>query len=474
MPKAAISSDLASAELARLSGLFGFGDGTPDSIRATQLFGGYSGETFRIDELHGARRVAALKVCRGYPQEEVRAQAAVQGLIGARGFTGACAALPLVSPPGSAPAYVAQSARGEPVCMLSFVDGVPADAAIDAGADAVGVLRAVGERLASLHAVPVDARADGLRTFRDGGVCLLARHAAGAIGEEMRKSEHTRGHPFVARYGALLAELRAAVAVADVLPNGILHGDPFLDNVLVVTDPPLLQSAAPADGGTMAAQPGLTPVGSVSGAVSGLAHSPSIVHCAFVDFEDAAVGPLVFDVACCAASSCFVRAAAGADGAGASAEELGGVLDAGRLAALLIGYCTVRPLTAAEKRAFGAWLRVSIACNATWRFVNFHIAHREAIEARESYRELEARLEQLRAPDCVAMVHAILNALPQASEDRAAEAPGGGVAAAAGAAAEPPGARAWLDANLPTVAAATAAAGFVVGALLRAGARRKR
>lgn len=539
--KQALVSDIPAAELARLCAAFGYGDGKPASIRTTQLFGGYSGVTFRIEETGASGRLAVLKVCKGYPEAEVRAQAAVQGLIGARGFTGGCSALPLAGAPGD---YVTLSSKGEPVCMLTHVAGSPADAAIDAGVDPVEVLRAVGEQLAHLHLVPADARADGLRTFVEGGACLLAEHARGAMLREMEQSEHTRAHPFVARYRALLVELRATVGdvglagsgakggsgsaagCGGALPTGVIHGDCFLDNVLLVADPPLgkadsapaaLPSSAPAPE-QAAKQPARTPVSSVSGAVAGLARSasgssaasaagsagptaqntgappaaqppssgPRVRSVHLVDFEDATVGPLVFDVACCAAGSCFVPAppaaaiagaGAGADADGAAlaeAEQLGGVLDAGRLAALLLGYCAVRPLTAAEKGTFAAWLRASLTCNASWRFVNFHIKNREAVGARDSYRELEARLRQLEEPDTLAMVHAILNALPQAPEDRAPE-PAGAARVGGGASRAPDEAddSSWVGANLPAVAAATAAAGFVLGALLRAGARHK-
>lgn len=442
MVKQAILSDIPAAELARLSALFGYGDGTPAGIASAQLFGGYSGVTFRIEEAAGARRLAVLKVCRGYPEAEVRAQAAIQGLLGARGFTGGCSALPLASAPGC---YTALSSRGEPTCMLTHVEGSPADAAIEAGVDAVQTLRAVGEQLARLHLVRADAAADGLRTFRQGGACLLAEHAAGAILREMEGSEFVRAHPFVGRYRILLAELREAVRSADALPTGVLHGDPFLDNVLLVADPPLAEPAAPpAPGFGGAAR---TPVGSVSGAVAGLAQPGAggpistlksrVASVRFVDFEDATVGPLVFDVACCAAGSCFVppaaRPAAGAQEDGDDDALRGGVLDAGRLAALLLGYCAVRPLSAAEKAHFCGWLRVCLACNASWRFVTFQVRNRDAGSGtRESYRELEARLSQIEAPDTLAMVHALLNALPQAPEDAAAaRAPGGGCGGAA-------------------------------------------
>ncbi|KAJ1637563.1 kinase-like domain-containing protein [Pavlovales sp. CCMP2436] len=264
MVKQAIIADATPAELADLCLHFGFGDGTPASVRTTQLFGGYSAQTFRVE---AAGRVAVLKICKGYSEADVRAQAAIQGVIGVRGFRGGCSALPLT---GSGDGYVALSSRGDPACMLTHVEGSPADKALDAGLDAVAVLRAVGEQLARLHLVPVSAAVDKLRTYHEGGVCNLADHLSGDSLREMEGSEHTRAHPFVSTYRMQLAELRAATAAAEALPTGVLHGDPFLDNVLVSSD------VAPT-----AASP--EPKGALS------------VY--LVDFEDATVGPLIFDCA---------------------------------------------------------------------------------------------------------------------------------------------------------------------------------
>jgi Ser/Thr protein kinase RdoA (MazF antagonist) len=539
MVKAAIAVEMPAAEVARLCVQFGYGDGSPTSVRATQLFGGYSGLTYRIDETlprgeEGApaaeSRVAVLKVCRGYPEAEVRAQAAVQGLLGVRGFTGSCTALPLLAGRAHAadPSFVTLSASGEPVVMLTFVAGTPADAVIEAGADAVDVLRAVGAGLAALHLVR--AGADGERSIRsihEGGACLVGSHAAGALLAEMEASEHTRAHPFVTFYRARLPALRAALASSGALPCGILHGDPFLDNILVTLD--VTGDGVTRDGvagdGARSGGAALTAAATVSGAVSGRMRGargaagapaagapaaagsvrPSVSGVAFVDFEDATFGPLVFDVACAASAACFVHAGAGAgadagsgagaDGAGAGGDA-GGVLDAGRLAAFLLGYAAVRPLNAAERAVLADWLRATLLCNAAWRFVNFQIKRRDSpAAARESYRELEARVRTMEDGSALAMVHALLNALPVGAEETAelrasarrprkppapAVSAGGGKPTSPppgeGQAAAPPSS--WfgmgpeLEQHLPALAAATAAVGFALGALLRTSAGR--
>ena len=90
------------------------------------------------------------------------------------------------------------------------------------------------------------------------------------------------------------------------VPSGILHGDPFLDNILVHP---------------------------VSGALSG-----------FVDLGDVAVGPCLFDLACCASACCF--------------DEQTNTLDTTRLRALLAGYVSRRPLAAAEAAIFVDFISV--------------------------------------------------------------------------------------------------------------------
>jgi len=60
----------------------------------------------------------------------------------------------------------------------------------------------------------------------------LARILTFAVTLKVSNSEFVKEHPFVAFYAEKLAILQEMVAV-EGLPQGILHGDPFLDNVLV-------------------------------------------------------------------------------------------------------------------------------------------------------------------------------------------------------------------------------------------------
>ena len=131
--------------------------------------------------------------------------------------------------------------------------------------------------------------------------------------------------------------------------------------------------------------------------LSGHHHSNIICPCPRSNVEDFCIGPLIFDVACCASACCF---------------RTDGALDIRRLRALLGGYAAVRPLTCIERASFLAFMRLTMfvcgtrsydapvclcvlvplacfaaaktqsfahrhrdcrLCNCTWRFINFNI-----------------------------------------------------------------------------------------------------
>jgi len=184
--------------------------------------------------------------------------------------------------------------------MLTHVAGIAADAAVEHhGVDPVTMLTGIGENLARLHLVstlPEAASAlSTLRSYTTSGCCLIADHLSGAMEREMLESEHTRHHPYLEYYRHRLPAMRLALDTPG-LPSGVVHGDPFLDNILV-------------DRSTGA-------------------------FCGFIDFEDACRGPFLFDVACCVIGTCF--------GTGDDASTL----QPDRLTALLGGYASVRSLQA--------------------------------------------------------------------------------------------------------------------------------
>ena len=323
------------------------------------LFGGYSGTSIRVTGADGSR--AVLKLCHGYGKSDAAAQAAVAAHCAAAGFTGVCAPLPLKGKSGGC---VYERGDGTPVMLLSWVEGVAADKVLSAGEVESGVLLgSIGAGLAALHSVPVStAAACRLRACEAGsGACDVAKHMSGELLAKMRASEHTRSHGFVSGFYEPEAASLVQTMKDAALPRGVLHGDPFLDNMLV--DPR-------------------------TGGLAGL-----------VDLEDLCLGPLLFDVACCASACCFR-----ADGA----------FDVRRLRHLLQGYSAVRPLEKSERETFLAFMRLTMLCNCTWRFVNFNIDHREIDSCRDAHVELQERIEALHEDINVAAVEAVLRSLPTA------------------------------------------------------------
>jgi len=319
------------------------------------MFGGYSGSNYRVQARRGGEPfVGCMKVCHGYNEVEVAEQAGVQAFLHRVGFTGACGAIAL-----NDGGYVTLTSEGKPAILLTFVEGKAADAVIESGVAANHVVRDVGANLAALHNLPV-TEADGLRDYIQGGCCLLGEHAVGKCLAKIKGSEFTKDHPFLPFYETRLAVLQQCVSL-EGLPSGLLHGDPFLDNVLV--DPE---------------------TGNFGG---------------FVDFEDACVGPLVFDVGCAVIAGCF------------RSED--NQLDLGRVEALLEGYTSVRPLPAVEQENFVTFMMVAVMCNCSWRFMNFNIDNREIEECRNAYVELQQRIEALESKDVTDAVNAIVQKLCQ-------------------------------------------------------------
>ena len=126
-----------------------------------RLYGGYSASNYRVEDQRG--RVFALKLCHGYSAAEVEAQcvcmAHVFRNVLARGGGIGCGALPTAEGNG----YCAPAADGTPCCLLTWVEGRPADKVIaDCGVPAADgkvtpvaattVLHAIGDALARIHA----------------------------------------------------------------------------------------------------------------------------------------------------------------------------------------------------------------------------------------------------------------------------------------------------------------------------------
>lgn len=113
---------------------------------------------------------------------------------------------------------------------------------------------------------------------------------------------------------------------------------------------------------------------------------------AFIDLEDVCVGPLLFDLSCCVIGCCFTNATDSNEGG----DKYKQVLDFDVLSAFLDGYCADRKLPDLEVEHFVAYMRLTLLCNCSWRFVKFHIMQKDVPdEARNSYVELQERIKYL-------------------------------------------------------------------------------
>lgn len=305
----------------------------------TRLYGGYSSSNYKVETSDNKSYV--LKIMNGYDKKWVEDQTKIQEYIHRRGFLGGCPPV-VMSTSLEEKGYVAMCGS-TPTCLLTFLDGKNADQALidNPNLSESKVLESLGEGLALLHSIRVTPDA-GLRDFKQGGACLVADHMNGIYLTAFEDSKHTCEHPFLPFYRKEMVNLIDCMC-ARTLPTGILHGDPFLDNVLVNPE---------------------------TGEFN-----------AFVDWEDTTVGPLLFDVACCVIGTCY----------SATTNDL----DTRRMKALLTGYHKGRRLSLEEKEMLPRYMQLTLLCNCAWRFKKFNIDCRDIKASRNSYIELQERILKL-------------------------------------------------------------------------------
>jgi Ser/Thr protein kinase RdoA (MazF antagonist) len=374
MPKASVDITTTSREeIVALLSDWGLGGQVGDF---TKCYGGFSGSNYAVS-LHDGRKLL-LKCTNDQPKADVEAQ--VSALLFLRSASTApptCYPWPLggggssCGSGGVAADYVSMR-TGSPSIVLDFLAGGPADKVLASAGGAgapVDVVRRIfggaGGALAQLHSValPPDAEVAtaGIRDAGGAGrfpgadlaaACFVGQQPAFVA--EFAGEASLEGHPFLPLHAESVGELVSTMQ-ADV-PRGFIHGDPFLDNLLSEAD------------------------GSVVG---------------WIDWEDVAVGPLMFDVGCAIIGCCY-RSADGEDNA----------LDVARIAAFLRAYVEVRALSPTESRLLLPFMRLALLCNATWRFRNFNLVHTgpETAEARDSYKELAERLTGLKQPEAISQV----------------------------------------------------------------------
>jgi homoserine kinase type II len=189
------------------------------------------------------------------------------------------------------------------------------------------------------------------------GEALARMHAAGASFPRRRESRYTRAAIRARAAGitaappeivALLAEIRGPLAAdADPrLPRGVIHGDPFPDNVLFDR----------GDGGD-------------GGAIS------------LLDFEQASDGELVYDLAVCVLSWCWAS----------------GDLARPLARAMASGYAGRRPLAPVEVEAFPEVCRFAALRFSVTRLTDVELAPEATPELRavKDYRDFVRRWRRL-------------------------------------------------------------------------------
>jgi hypothetical protein len=218
------------------------------------LRGGFSGTNYKVTAYDG--RTAVLKICNGYTSPEVEQQALCTDYLMRHGFQSSCCySLPFANiddnkGSNSLLRFVAvHPDDGVPATFLNFVQGRAADYVLEnastststsaSGSERVlnkaTILNVFGEKLSALHSIPlITGDAEKLRSFLDGGACLIGQHVKRTFLESFEASsdDFIRSHPYVDFYRERIEAL-IKDASDGRLTMGILHGDPFMDNILI-------------------------------------------------------------------------------------------------------------------------------------------------------------------------------------------------------------------------------------------------
>ena len=306
--------------------------------------------------------------------------------------------------PGVAPALRSLNAvdctttTGRPACAvaMALAPGRACNLLVDDGElPESAACELVGAALASVHASPVDDDDDLPAIEGDGWIERYARCAAPldayvGAGRPWDPAEPTGFVRWALVDGGRLERCRQALRDASAkLPSGVLHGDPYPDNLL---------------------------------------HSMATGTSTFVDWEDVGRGPLVFDVASAAVGACFLHdsvvdsvrlASSTPQRAALKVECLRKMLVAysrGRRRAVLLESLSPeggRPrsasvclgFTKAEAAALPGLMEANAYACALYRFYAFHVADPGAPRgAKRSYREMQAVCLALGDEEVVAQI----------------------------------------------------------------------
>lgn len=291
-------------------------------IAFTPIAAGTVNSNFAFDTARGRFFV---RVNEGKSEADVAWEAALVDALAAAGVP-----TPRPLAPGAAadaPRYLVH--RGLLVSVFPWIDGASRAAADVTPADAA----AIGDVLARIHAVgdargPASWRA-GIYRFAD----LVERFRGFAGSDDPALAEA------IAMLGPELAWQADAAPVRAAATRGLVHGDLFRDNVLW--------------------------------------NGPALA--AVLDFEQAAAGSLVYDVAVCVHDWCW-----------------DGGLRAAPAAALVAAHRAARPWTDADHAAFPIELRAAAARFTITRITDVHLRHVDNPD--KDFRAFLARLAFWRSP----------------------------------------------------------------------------
>jgi len=241
--------------------------------------------------------------------------------------------------------------------VLEWIDGQTANKL--AVTDEAAMLGHLGRVLATLHAAPQPEAKLGLQDVASDAYlqCFMHWPEGTSCDDGLREVKEVAGetHELVAFLSPRSADCLKALSAPD-LPTGLLHGDPFLDNLMV---------------------------GSAGATL--------------LDWDEAAMGPLALDLACAVVGGCFDEA---------------GDLRETRLHALLQSYVQIRPLLRAEVLALPALMRANALLVAWYRWRAFHIEVADApAEAKASFKEMVKICQSLEQGPVIERVCMMLGAL---------------------------------------------------------------
>jgi Ser/Thr protein kinase RdoA (MazF antagonist) len=208
-----------------------------------------------------------------------------------------------------------------PCALIKYIpDSIAGDVAVERfGASKPRLMEQIGKCLGSIHSLNI-MESSNLISYKEWGAVDVNRHANHHFVESIKSKNVDH---FTKLY---LEELEESFTGLDEYPAGIIHGDPFLDNVMVRKEHPFDITA-------------------------------------LVDFEDSCVGPVMFDIGSAIAGSCFADSTQGDDKY---------ILEWDSVRHFYKGYISMRALSAREEYSIVKFIRIALTCNCAFRFMTYH------------------------------------------------------------------------------------------------------